>query len=858
MKKISILLISLFIFLFCSKNTFALEKYNSDSLIKKISNKVSVNESEITLYYLSSDAKDAGVNIPDNLNTSFKIEVSGTNIVPEYVVSYEDSYYLKVSDDGVVTLNKLVEDNGAFEMSDLTANIIVRVANEDIPIKINIKDYLNTYVKNIMQNFIAENIKDTMSDYEKVETIAKYLLNYEYTTNPNFRYVFINGGGDCIALNSIFIQMCKMIGIDAHQRYAGDIFGNNHYDSVVLIDNEIYYVDVSYHDPRDYTISKSPFGFMYDGGFFFVYDNSDTSNLILKKYSGFDTDNITIPASYKKEDKVYNVKTIATNSFRHSCTISGVNVKSVIIPEGVETIEKDAFSGCSDLEYVKIPSTVNNIDPEAFTEDYGLKQIEIEENNETYSYKDGVIYNKDETEVVLVLPSKEGELELSSKVETIKPYAFSIASNLTGVVLGENVKTIESHAFDHAQIYGITIPKSVTNIESKAFYEATFRYIKFEDGSDISLYDYMFEGCINLNALYIPQSIKDIGTNVLNLANKKATLYVNDNSSALDFAKSNSMDYEIANKNSIVSEMIVLKNISYSYDGLSKEPEVIVLDGGKILKENIDYTKSYSNNINANTTSSEPTVTVTGMNSYSGSANKTFTINKSLSDVSVDVKDVTYGETPNPILIENNAGSKYTDISYNTSKTLTGATKTPPTEVGEYYVNLKVVVPKNTNYGTRSLWAKFNILKANNDFAIEANDINFGESLNIKVTKNKSGGDVTYYYKRASLGDDAYSLKEPQQPGSYSVKAVSSETKNYNEATAYATFKIIGDISYLRGDLTRNGSIEVSDATEALLKTIEELDTTEEDLLIADFDENGKINASDATEILLLYINGDY
>ncbi len=76
-----------------------------------------------------------------------------------------------------------------------------------------------------------------------------------------------------------------------------------------------------------------------------------------------------------------------------------------------------------------------------------------------------------------------------------------------------------------------------------------------------------------------------------------------------------------------------------------------------------------------------------------------------------------------------------------------------------------------------------------------------------------------------------------------------------------ATCKVIvgtGISKYIRGDLTRNGSIEVSDATEALLKTIEELDTTEEDLLIADFDENGKINASDATEILLLYINSDY
>ena len=41
-------------------------------------------------------------------------------------------------------------------------------------------------------------------------------------------------------------------------------------------------------------------------------------------------------------------------------------VKTVIIPEGVTSIERNAFFGCGNLESVVIPSTVTEIQPDAF------------------------------------------------------------------------------------------------------------------------------------------------------------------------------------------------------------------------------------------------------------------------------------------------------------------------------------------------------------------------------------------------------------------------------------------------------------------------------------------------------------
>ncbi|MBP5420691.1 MAG: InlB B-repeat-containing protein [Bacteroidales bacterium] len=61
-----------------------------------------------------------------------------------------------------------------------------------------------------------------------------------------------------------------------------------------------------------------------------------------------------------------------------------------------------------------------------------------------------------------------------------------------------------------------------------------------------------------------------------------------------------------------------------TYTGSAIEPEVVVTDGETTLALGTDYTVVYSDNINAGTA----TVTITGIGNYSGTVEKTFTINR--------------------------------------------------------------------------------------------------------------------------------------------------------------------------------------------------------------------------------------
>lgn len=67
-----------------------------------------------------------------------------------------------------------------------------------------------------------------------------------------------------------------------------------------------------------------------------------------------------------------------------------------------------------------------------------------------------------------------------------------------------------------------------------------------------------------------------------------------------------------------------LSSSSYTYDGTAKTPDITVKNGSTTLKEDTDYTVSYSNNVNAGTA----TAKITGKGSYTGTLSKTYTINK--------------------------------------------------------------------------------------------------------------------------------------------------------------------------------------------------------------------------------------
>ena len=809
---------------------------------------VKVNTNQIDLYFLDDSAKELGVTIPAEYKDSYQLSVTGTNIIPDYSTDTVGQTILKISEDGLISLRNTFGDYMAGECI-----VTVSVGNEDFEVKVNVHDYLDTYIDNMHREYVRANINDSMTDRQKIEKICDFVVKYEYGGTADYRYMPLRGQGDCIASSQTIINMCKMVGIKAYERYAAfePGAGNNHRNVTAMLDGEVYTIDAGYNEPapRTYTIEKE------EGGFTFGWE-ADTKAPLLIQYNGFE-ENITVPDKFSREridgKADYPIEVIGEYSFERPARTPGAPaIKTVTLPSTVKKICDYAFADCKDLTTINIPESLEEIGKYAFSECESLTTFNVDPKNEHYTFEDGILYNKDKTEVILCAPGKEGVVVLDDNVTTIKENAFYKCNKLTGVVLGDKVTTIEPHAFAYCNMYGINIPKSVTEIGNAAFENSYVRYVKFEEGCNASLKNDTFFACGNLAGVMIPSSMSDIDANAFRSSNK-VNFYVVENSPAQTWAQTNSKSYETytpETPNVILPGMIVLKQSVYDYDGEPKTPDVVVVDGGVILQPNTDYTVEYKDNINAHTTT--PKVIVKGINKYSGTAEKEFTINKIKSDFTINVKDSVYSEPLNIELIGNNSGYNIVSKKYNTTKSTTGASTTEPKDAGEYYVQVSVSVPKNYNYKTRTIWAKFSILPAENELEITCSNVEEGRKPNVKVVKNKSGATITYYYKEQGKPDTEYSQEVPTTIGKYTVKAVSAKTNNYKEGIAIADFEIIKGSGALKGDLDRNGQVDTADAAVAL-NLFKYKNFTEDDIAIGDMDENGIIDTADAAEILNVF-----
>lgn len=108
-------------------------------------------------------------------------------------------------------------------------------------------------------------------------------------------------------------------------------------------------------------------------------------------YSG----DIIIPERIIYNSTTYKVVSIGDNAFKYSDDLT-----SVSIPNSVTTIGREAFYGSDGLTSVKIPNSVTSIGSRAFSECKGLIEINVDDNNKEYSSIDGVLYNKDVSELI--------------------------------------------------------------------------------------------------------------------------------------------------------------------------------------------------------------------------------------------------------------------------------------------------------------------------------------------------------------------------------------------------------------------------------------------------------------------------
>ncbi len=140
------------------------------------------------------------------------------------------------------------------------------------------------------------------------------------------------------------------------------------------------------------------------------------------------------------------------------------NVKKAVLNEGLKYINYDAFEYFIGLTEINIPASVEVIENEAFDCCYNIEQYTVAEGNNYFSAVDGILYNKEQTKLILYPGGKaDTEFVVGNNVTELAEYAFYGADNIKSLTIPESITQIPSQAIRGMSSLEIVIlPSTIT------------------------------------------------------------------------------------------------------------------------------------------------------------------------------------------------------------------------------------------------------------------------------------------------------------------------------------------------------------------------------------------------------------
>jgi hypothetical protein len=172
-------------------------------------------------------------------------------------------------------------------------------------------------------------------------------------------------------------------------------------------------------------------------------------------------------------------------SIREGTFINCDTLTSITIPDSVTTIWERAYSECDALTSVSIPGSVTSIGDEAFSGCDKLTSITVDPANPAYSSLDGVLFNKDHTELIQYPGAKAGAYTVPDSVTKIGDGAFYSCQTLNNVIVGNGVTSIDSYVFDNcSKLTGIYFKGNAPALDSSVngVEYATVYYLPWASG----------------------------------------------------------------------------------------------------------------------------------------------------------------------------------------------------------------------------------------------------------------------------------------------------------------------------------------------------------------------------------------
>lgn len=146
------------------------------------------------------------------------------------------------------------------------------------------------------------------------------------------------------------------------------------------------------------------------------------------------------------------------------------SLKKVEMPESIVSIGSYSFSYCTSLSEIDISKNIKTIKDCAFAGS-GALDINVEKDNPNYSSVNGVLFNKNQTEILAYAKDiNNPSYTIPNYVNKIGKYSFAYCGLLTEVIIPDKITSIEARAFQYCfSLKEITIPNSVMTMGAHIF-----------------------------------------------------------------------------------------------------------------------------------------------------------------------------------------------------------------------------------------------------------------------------------------------------------------------------------------------------------------------------------------------------
>ena len=192
------------------------------------------------------------------------------------------------------------------------------------------------------------------------------------------------------------------------------------------------------------------------------------------------------------------------------------------------------------VQVINIGAGVDYVDPKAFYSCWALRAIKVDENNPNYCDIDGVLYNKDKTEIICrpcdhdtYLAEKYGHAKYDENGGRIEPapedanYEQYVRDVMT-FVIPSSVEKIGQLCFNYANMKTVYIPEGVKTIETLGFFEIPLLENVYSYKSETPVTDSHYVSDEALGKVYnsLPEGLEYIGSDAFSYNQAMTYVYI--------------------------------------------------------------------------------------------------------------------------------------------------------------------------------------------------------------------------------------------------------------------------------------------------------------------------------------------